>query len=143
MRIFVDASYDEKHKIGSWGLIKEHENMWSKPISNFAAFKSINEAELFAIYEACILAGGKPCEIVTDSQTALSYIQGTIKDKPRTQEQYIRHKQCEYWAYQIRRFSNLTFTKQKAHLNNYQRQSLGNRMADLAARDGMAKFYER
>lgn len=143
MKIFVDASYDDKRKIGGWGLIKEHNNQWGKPKSNFDSFESVNEVELFAIYEACILAGGSPCEIITDSQSALAYINKEIKDKPRTHEQLIRHKRCEFLACKIRKFTNCTFTKQKAHLKNYKRESLGNRMADLYAKDGLAKFYER
>jgi ribonuclease HI len=142
MRIFVDGSYDDKRKVGGWGLIKEHHGHFGKPISNYGKFDSINETELFAIYEACILSGGAECEIITDSQTALSYIKGEIKDKPRTHEQYIRHKHCEFWACKIRKFTNCTFTKQKAHQSHYQRKSLGNRMADLSAKDGLAKFYE-
>lgn len=142
MKIYTDASFDEKRKVGGWGLIKENNGNLGKPISNFDKFESINEAELFAIYEACILAGGSKCEIITDSQSALSYIHNNVKDKPRTKEQYIRHKRCEFWAYKIRKFTNCTFTKTKGHTNYYQRKSIGNRMADDSARYGLAKYYE-
>lgn len=143
MKIYTDASFDDKKKVGGWGLIKEHNNILGKPICNFGNFESINEAELFAIYIACVLAGGSECEIITDSQTALSYIKREIKDKPRTKEQFIRHKRCEFLACKIRKFPNITFTKQKAHQNFYQRKSLGNKMADDSARYGLAKYYER
>lgn len=143
MRIFTDASFDDKRKVGGWGLIKEHNNQWGKPISNYDRFESVNEVELYAIYKACELSGGSPCEIITDSQSALSYINGWVKDKPRTQEQYIRHKHCEFWACKIRKYKNCTFSKTKGHTKNYRREGLGNRMADLSARDGLAKFYER
>lgn len=143
MIFYTDASYDEKRKIAGWGVVKEHHGNLGKPISNFGEFESINEAELFAIYQACILAGGSQAEIVTDSQSALSYIQKTVKDKERTKEQHIRHKRCEFWAYKIRKFKNCTFSKQKAHTGYYQTRSIGNEIADSSARFGRAKFYER
>lgn len=142
MKIYTDASFDDKRKVGGWGLIKEYNNILGKPISNFGKFESVNEVELFAIYEACILSGGKPCEIITDSQSAISYIKGEIKDKPRTHEQYIRHKHCEFLAYKIRKYTNCTFTKQKAHRKDFKRSSAGNNLADDIARYGLAKYYD-
>ena len=109
--------------------------------SNWIKAHSNNEGELFAIHLASILTEGKG-EIYTDSQVAISYIKGEIKDKPRTKEQYIRHKHCEFWAYQIRR-RGIMPEKIKAHQKVYQTHSIGNRLADLLANEGRAKFYER
>ena len=142
MKIYTDASYDDKKGIAGMGIVVcKGQNRIT--ISNWGNFKSINEAELFAIYQGCILSGGEPCEIITDSQTALEYIERDIKDKPRTKEQYIRHKHCEFWAYKIRKFKNITFAKIKGHQHNFQTQSMGNRLADVLANEGRAKFYER
>ena len=140
MKIYTDASFDDKRKTGGWGLIKEHNNILGKPISNFGKFESVNEAELFAIYTACILAGGSPCEIITDSQTALSYIKREIKDKPRTHEQYINHKHCEYWAVKNRK-RGIQVEKIKGHRNIMHPHYMGNRSADLEAEEGRANYY--
>ena len=142
MIITTDASYDDKKGIAGIGILVS-KGQRRDLISNWCEAKSVNEAELKAIYLGCILAGGEPCEIVTDSQTALQYIERGVKDKPRTKEQYIRHKHCEFWAYKIRKFKNCTFTKEKAHTNRFQTRSVGNSLADLLSREGRAKFYER
>ena len=142
MKIYTDASYDEKKQIAGIGILV-CKGSRRDLVSNWCEAKSINEAELKAIYTACVLAGGEECEIITDSQTALQYIQSGVKDKPRTQEQYIRHKHCELMAYKIRKFPNITFSKIKGHQNNYQSQSMGNRISDILASEGRAKFYER
>ena len=142
MIITTDASYDDKKGIAGIGILVS-KGQRRDLISNWCEAKSVNEAELKAIYLGCILAGGEPCEIVTDSQTALQYILHGVKDKPRTQEQYIRHKHCEFWAYKIRKFKNITFAKVKGHQHNFQTQSMGNRLADVLANEGRAKFYER
>lgn len=142
MRIYTDASYDEKRKIAGIGILVckgERRDL----ISNWCEAKSINEAELKAIYLACVLSGGEPCEIVTDSQTALQYIHEGVKDKPRTKEQYIRHKHCEFVAKKIKKFKNITFTKIKGHQKNFQVKSMGNRLADVLASEGRAKYYSR
>lgn len=142
MIIHTDASYDEKRGIAGIGILVS-KGARRDLISNWCEAKSVNEAELKAIYLACVLSGGEPCEIVTDSQTALQYIEHGVKDKPRTQEQYIRHKHCEFMAYKIRKFKNITFAKIKGHQKNFQTQSMGNRLADVLANEGRAKFYER
>ena len=142
MIITTDASYDDKKGIAGIGILVS-KGQRRDLISNWCEATSVNEAELKAIYLGCILAGGEPCEIVTDSQTALQYILHGVKDKPRTKEQYIRHKHCEFWAYKIRKFKNCTFTKEKAHTNRFQTRSVGNSLADLLSREGRAKFYER
>lgn len=142
MKIFTDASMDDKKGIAGIGILV-CKGQRRDFVSNWVEAKSINEAELKAIYLACVLSGGEPCEIVTDSQTALQYIEYGVKDKPRTQEQYIRHKHCEFMAYKIRKFPNITFAKIKGHQHNYKTQSMGNRIADVLASEGRAKFYER
>ena len=142
MKIFTDASMDDKKGIAGIGILV-CKGQRRDFVSNWVEAKSINEAELKAIYLACVLSGGEPCEIVTDSQTALQYILYGVKDKPRTREQYIRHKHCELVAYKIRKWKNITFAKIKGHQDNFQTQSMGNRLADVLASEGRAKFYER
>ena len=142
MKIYTDASYDQKKGIAGIGILV-CKGQRRDFVSNWVEAKSINEAELKAIYLACVLSGGEPCEIVTDSQTALQYIEHGVKDKQRTQEQYIRHKHCEFMAYKIRKFKNITFAKIKGHQKSFQTQSMGNRLADVLANEGRAKFYER
>ena len=142
MKIYTDASYDDKKGIAGMGIVV-CKGQKRRTISNWGSFKSINEAELFAIYLGFFLLGGESCEIITDSQTALQYIERGVRDKPRTKEQYIRHKHCELWAYKIRKFKNCTFTKEKAHTNKFQMSSVWNSLADILSREGRAKFYER
>ena len=112
MKAYCDSSYDDKRKIAGVGVVIE-DGSKRRVVSNWIKAQSNNEAELFAIHLASILTEGKG-EIYTDSQTAIGYIKGEIKDKPRTKEQYIRHKHCEFWAYQIRN-RNINVTKIKAH----------------------------
>lgn len=140
IKAYTDSSYDEKRKIAGIGIVIE-KGQKRKITSTWIKAQSNNEAELFAIHLASILTEGKGV-IYTDSQTAISYIKGEIKDKPRTKEQYIRHKHCEFLAYQIRR-RGIMPEKIKAHQHKFQTHSMGNRMADLLANEGRAKFYER
>lgn len=140
MKAYCDSSYDEKRGIAGIGIVIDNGSK-RRVVSNWIKAQSNNEAELFAIHLASILTEGKG-EIYTDSQVAISYIKGEIKDKPRTKEQYIRHKHCEFWAYQIRK-RGIMPEKIKAHQNKFQTHSIGNRMADLLANEGRAKFYER
>ena len=142
MKIFTDASYDTNKEVAGIGILV-CKGQRRDFVSNWVKAKSINEAELKAIEIACILSGGEPCEIITDSQTALQYILHGVKDKPRTQEQYIRHKHCELIAYKIKKWKNITFAKIKGHQDNFKTQSMGNRLADVLASEGRAKFYER
>lgn len=137
---YADSSFDEKRNIAGIGiLIKKGEkeriySFWTRAHSN-------NEAELFAIYMAGILIGERGV-IYTDSQTAISYILGNIKDKLRTKEQYIRHKHCELIAYKIRKLG-LSVDKIKGHRHVYQSHAMGNNIADMLAKAGRAKFYEK
>lgn len=140
IKCYTDSSFDEKKGIAGVGVVIENGSK-RRVVSNWIKAQSNNEAELFAIHLASILTEGKGV-IYTDSQVAISYIKGEIKDKPRTREQYIRHKHCEFWAYQIRK-RGIMPEKIKAHQHNFQTHSMGNRMADLLANEGRAKFYER
>lgn len=140
IKAYCDSSFDEKRGIAGIGVVIENGSK-RRVVSNWIKAHSNNEGELFAIHLASILTEGKG-EIYTDSQVAISYIKGEIKDKPRTKEQYIRHKHCEYWAYQIRK-RGIIPQKIKAHQSKFQTHSIGNRIADLLANEGRAKFYER
>lgn len=140
MKAYVDSSFDELREIAGIGIIiidGEKERVFS----TFIKVKSNNEGELYAIHLASILTEGRGV-IYTDSQTALSYINKEIKDKPRTKEQYIRHKQCEYWAAQIRRRC-IQVEKIKGHQKKFQTHCMGNNLADLLAKTGLSKFYEK
>lgn len=141
MKIYTDASFDEKRGIAGIGILIRN-GMKERTYSVWMKARTNNEAELFAIHLAAILSEGKGT-IYTDSQTAISYIKNEIKDKPRTPEQYINHKHCEFWAYQIRRRKELVIEKIKAHENKFQLGCIGNRRADLLAQEGRAKFYAR
>lgn len=140
MKAYCDSSYDERKGIAGIGVIIE-KGAKKRLISTWIKARSNNEAELYAIYLASILTGGQ-CVIYTDSQTALEYIKHDIREKPRTQEQYLRHMHCMYWAVKIRNRC-VQAEKIKAHQKVFQTHSIGNRFADLAANEGRAKYYER
>lgn len=140
MKIYTDASFDEKRKIAGIGICIE-DNYKQRIFSLWTKARTINDAELYAIHIASILSEGRGI-IYTDSQTAISYIKGEIKDKPRTKEQYLNHMQCKYWAAQIKR-RKIQVEKIKGHKKVYQTHQLGNNMADLLARAGRAKYYEK
>lgn len=140
MKIYTDASFDDRNKIAGIGICIV-DGYKQKNYSVYTKARTINEAELFAIHLGSILSEGKGV-IYTDSQTAVSYINNQIKDKPRTQDQWLNHKYCQYWAYQIRR-RKISVEKIKGHKNYFQTHQLGNNMADLLSRAGRAKFYEK
>lgn len=136
---FTDSSYDDKRGVAGWGVVIQ-DGQKQRAYSNWIPASSNNYGELFAIYQAGILMGGTGI-IYTDSQAALSYIRREIPDKPRTREQYIRHKHCEFLAYKIRKLK-ITVDKVKAHNRAFKRKNIGNNLADLYAKQGRAKFYE-
>ena len=142
MKIFTDASYDDKRKIAGIGIyiVKGASN---RTISHWIETDNVNHAELWAIYQASILGSCRDCTIYTDSLTAIQYVEGREKpDKLRTREQYIRHKQMQFLAYQIRRLKpNLQWTK--GHKKYYQENAIGNQIADNLSKLGRAKFYEK
>ena len=135
MKIYCDASFNEKSQTAGIGLYIV-DGVKRKVISNWIKCRTVNEAELFAIYIAGILGGGR-AKIYTDSQTAIYYINGEIKDKPRTREQYINHKYCEFHAKRIRKLG-IVPEKVKGHQQTF--KGVGNRMADLLAKEGIGKF---
>jgi ribonuclease HI len=141
MDIFVDSSFDDKKGIAGIGLYIKN-GVKERCISNWIPTDNNNYSEMFGIYIASILMQGKQGTIYTDSQTALAYINNQVSDKPRTQEQYIRHQKMRVLAYKIRRLG-CNIQKTKAHEKKFQRNSLGNNLADLLAKNGRAKFYER
>lgn len=137
---YADSSFDERLNAAGIGImIKKGEK--ERVYSTWIKAQSNNEAELFAVYLAGILTEQRGI-IYTDSQTAIAYIAGNIKDKPRTKEQYIRHKHCELIAYKIRKLG-LSVDKIKGHRRVYQSHAMGNNIADMLAKAGRAKFYER
>lgn len=140
IKAYTDASFDEQRKVAGIGIVIR-DGLKERVYSLWTKARTVNEAELYAIHMGSILTGGQGI-IYTDSQTAISYIKGCIKDKPRTREQYINHMHCEFWAQQIRR-RGIHVEKIKAHQKNYQTHSIGNRMADLLAMAGRGKYYEK
>lgn len=138
IRVFVDSSFDDRLGIAGIG-IAVYKGESKEVISHYIKASSNNEAEIYACYIGGILAQGG--EVYTDSQTAIDYINQTIREKPRTQTQYIRHKHCEYWAYKARRLG-VRPIKIKAHTQYFQTLYTGNRLADIASKDGRSKFYE-
>lgn len=140
MKIWTDCSFDEKKKIAGIGIVT-FDGEKRRVYSNYIPARSSNEGELFAIYIGAILSGGKGT-VYTDSQNAISYINREIRDKERTQSQWINHKHCEFWACKIRKLG-VKVEKIKAHQHNFQTHSIGNRLADLIAKEGRAKFYEK
>jgi ribonuclease HI len=144
MDIFTDSSYDQKRKIAGLGIyIKQ--GVKQKAISNWIPAENNNYAEMMCVYLACILMNGKQGKIHTDSQVAISYINRDVKDKPRTREQYIRHKQLELLAYKIRAVlpEGVEIVKTKAHTHHFQTEAMGNELSDILAKQGRTKFYGR
>ena len=151
MKIYCDSSFDDKLQVAGIGIVIERGGQMKKPISFWIPAPNNNYGELWAVYIAAVLSGGKECTIYSDSQTALDYVADRrgkeYENKHRqtwTREQYINHRQMQVLAYKVRHVSpNIKFVKTKAHRKVMQRESLGNRMADLMAQNGRAKFYER
>lgn len=141
MDIYVDSSFDDKREIAGIGLYIKN-GVKERCISNWIPTDNNNFSEMFGIYLAGILIQGKKGTIYTDSMTALAYINNQVKDKPRTREQYIRHQKMRILAYKIRRLG-CNVQKTKAHEKKYQKESVGNNIADLLAKNGRAKFYEK
>lgn len=137
---YTDANID-KNGIAGIGIVII-ENDKRKEYALFTKCRTINAAEIFAIHLAGILTHGQAL-VYTDSQTALSYIKGEIKDKPRTREQYLNHLECKYWAYQIKRNPGVVVEKVKAHTNRRNEHAGNNKLADTLAMLGYLKNRER
>lgn len=140
MKIFTDASLDDKRKIAGVGIyiVKGASN---RTISHWIKCENVNFAELWAIYQAAILGFGKDCTIYTDSLTAIQYIEGKENnEKPRTKEQYIRHKQLQLLAYKVRRLKpHVEWTR--GHRQYFQENAIGNQIADNLSKQARAKYY--
>ena len=138
---YTDASYDDKKGVAGWGVVIQ-DGLKERSYSNWLPCDNVNYAEMFAIYVAGILLGGKGV-IYTDSQTAISYIKKEIReDKPRTHKQYIAHQMMRVLAYKINKF-DLEVVKVKGHSKVIEKKAINNNLADLHARKGLAKYYER
>lgn len=139
MKTYSDASFDEKRGIAGIGAVV-YDDYGKKHTHNcYIPVRTINEAELYAIYFASIFNENKGV-VYSDSQTAISYIKGEIKDKPRTKEQYLNHMHCLYWAVKIRK-RGIKVEKIKGHQNVFQLHFIGNRSADLEAQEARARCY--
>lgn len=139
MEIFCDCSFDSKNKIAGIGLLIK-DGVKQKTISNWIQAPDNNFGEIWAVYQAAILMGGRDGVIYTDSQTALAYVQDRIKDKPRTREQYENHQRMRLMGYKIRKLkANVEWTK--GHVGNFKQKSVDNALADALAKQGRSKFY--
>lgn len=139
MEIFCDSSYDNDNKIAGIGLLIK-DGVKQKTISNWIPAPDNNFGEIWAVYMAAILMGGKDGTIYTDSQIALLYFQNKVKDKPRTKEQYIKHQRMRLMGYKIRKLGvNVEWTK--GHVSNFKPKSVDNALADALAKQGRSKFY--
>lgn len=143
MIIYTDSSYNDKHGIAGIGcLIIDGEKR--RIYSNWIKIENNNLGELYAIYYALTIASAEegPHTIYTDSQTAIGYIEGTIKDKSGSPQQIKNRLQCKMWAHRINRIipEGIKIEKVKAHTGHYQFSAINNAMADLLAKEGVVKF---
>jgi ribonuclease HI len=138
MRAFSDASYVDSAGVAGIGVVLD-KGLKTTIVSNWIPCCDVDYAELFAIYIAGILLGGKGT-VYTDSQAAIDYIKGNITDeRPRTKDQYIRYQQKKVLAYKIRKL-DLEIIKVKGHSKEFKMIELNNNEADLQARKGVAKY---
>ena len=143
MDIFCDSSFSEQEKRAGIGiLIKKGERQ--ENISTSIPCDNNNIGELYAIYLSAILAGGEKCVIHSDSQVALDFINNSVKSKTRkdfdTQQKWINYNQMRVLAYKTRRLcDNITFTKIKAHRKDNKKDFIANNIADLLAKNGIAR----
>ena len=147
MEIYTDSSFMEKDQIAGIGLLI-NDGQKQRSFSNWIFSPSNNYGELFAIYEAAILSGGKKATIYTDSQVALDFIHNNIRLKKREDfkrpGQFFLYQQMRVLAYKIRKVNpNITFEKVKAHRRDFRVAHLNNSMADLLAKRGLSKFMGR
>ena len=139
MDIFTDCSYDSKRKIAGIGILIK-DGVKQKTISNWIPAPDNNFGEIWAVYLAGILMGGKEGTIYTDSMTAIAYINDIVKDKPRTREQYENHQRMRLMGYKIRKLGvNVEWVK--GHVSNFKQKSVDNALADCLAKQGRSKFY--
>ena len=124
MIAYTDASFNMKNKVGGWGVVIQ-DGLKERHYSSWIPCEDVNYVELFAIYIAGILLEGKG-KVYTDSQTAISYIKGEIRDeKPRTHSQYINHQKMRVLAHKINKL-NLDVVKIKAHSRVIEDKAINN-----------------
>lgn len=141
IKAFVDASFDADKKVCGIGIFIQ-DGVKQRTVSNFINTDSVNFGEMWAIYTACILLHGKDATVYTDSQTALQYLTTGVKDKPRTREQYIRHRNMQVMAHKIKKLG-VAVDKVKAHQKVCNRSATSNNVADMLAKLGRSKYYEK
>lgn len=146
--VYTDASFSEKEKKAGLGVIVQNGSKRSL-YSNWTSAKTSNEGELKAIWFACQICLGKEIEIITDSQSALTFLAGEENpDKPRTCEAWENFQRCRFWAAKIKYDCKLagtkvTFSKVKAHQKSISSESIcNNRLADDLAKEGLGKFFK-
>lgn len=82
--IYTDSSYNEANQVAGIGCVAI-EGEKRRIFSTYHKLSSNNEGELFAIWYALLIYPNKPVKVYTDSQTAISYINGNVReDKPLT-----------------------------------------------------------
>lgn len=133
IEVYVDSSW--RDGIAGYGVYIVTNGVKERFFSNWIKTDNNNYGELWAIYQAAIICACRDAVIYTDSQTALSYIKGTVKDKKRTPEQHIRHQQMRVLAYQIRRLGVPV-----EYIKGHQKKEYCNNLADLLAHKGLDKF---
>ena len=141
MEIFCDSSFDDKNKIAGIGLLIK-DGVKQRAISNWVKAPNNNFGEIWAIYQAAILMGGKDGVIYTDSQSALAYVENRVREKPRSKEQYENHQRMRLMGYKIRKLG-VKVEWVKGHDKQMKNSSLSNNMADLLAKMGVTKFHNR
>lgn len=140
--IYTDASYDDKRHICGMGIVIQ-EGVKQRTISNWCIADSVHYGEMFAIYMAAVLANGKKdVTIYTDSAAALAYINEDVKERPRTTQQYYLHQSMKVLAHKINQLG-ANVQKVKSHCNNFKQKSIGNSLADILAKQGRSKAYEK
>ena len=138
MDIFTDCSYNSKLGIAGIGIyIKD--GVKQRAVSNWIPAPDNNYGEIFGIYIAGILMGGKDGTIYTDSQTAMAYINDAVKEKPRNKEQYERHQRMRLIGYKIRKLG-VKVAWVKGHQHNLQKMAVDNSLADNFAKQGISKY---
>lgn len=139
MEIFCDCSFDSKRKIAGIGLLIK-DGVKQKTISNWIPAPDNNYGEIWAVYLAGILMGGKEGTIYTDSQNAIAYIKNNVKEKPRTTEQYKNHQIMKLMGYKIRNLG-VKVCWVRGHQHNFKQKSVDNSLADALSKQGRSKYY--
>ncbi|MCM1324737.1 MAG: hypothetical protein NC218_11510 [Acetobacter sp.] len=140
IQAYTDASFDKENNIAGIGIVIIN-GQKRRDYALFVPCRTANAGELFAIQLANILTHGQ-ATIYTDSQTAYQYIINGVGEKKRTREQYLNHLECKYWAYQIKRSTNISVIKVKAHKRHYNKDSANNMVADSLAFLGRSRYND-